>query len=211
MSTKTETERTSRVLPAYAEHAAFYDRDTAAYGWCRQRLVDALPLRAGDTVLDVGCGTGLCFPMLLEKIGSGGAIIGLDHAAGMLAVARTKVNVHGWSNITLLEAPAEQAAIPGLADAAIFCAVHDILQSPGALQNVFAHLRPGAWVAAAGGKLPARAFVPLRLLVRGHHAPYISDFGGFDRPWTLLARRLIEFRVTQLGLGTGYLALGRVP
>ena len=118
-------------------------------------LVDALPLRPGDTVLDVGCGTGLCFPLLLDRIGPSGVIIGLDPAPEMLALAQAKVDAHGWTGVHLIEASAEEADIPRLADAALFSAVHDVLQSPTALDNVFGHLRPGAAVAAAGGKWPA--------------------------------------------------------
>jgi ubiquinone/menaquinone biosynthesis C-methylase UbiE len=44
---------------AYVEHADSYDQDTSAHDRWRLSLVDALPLRPGDTVLDVGCGSGL--------------------------------------------------------------------------------------------------------------------------------------------------------
>jgi len=44
--------------------------------------------------------------------------------------------------------PAEVAQIPVTADAALSCAVHDILQSPDAVRNIMSKLRPGAWVAA---------------------------------------------------------------
>jgi hypothetical protein len=69
MLTKTETERTGRVLSDYADHAACYDQDTAAHGWCRRRLADALPPPPSDTVLDVRPDTGLCSPLLPEKFG----------------------------------------------------------------------------------------------------------------------------------------------
>ena len=49
------------------------------------------------------------------------------------------------------------AQIALTADAALFCAVHDIMQSPAALANVMTKLRPGAWVAAAGGWLRGTA------------------------------------------------------
>jgi ubiquinone/menaquinone biosynthesis C-methylase UbiE len=39
-------------------------------------IVEALPLHAGDTVLDVGCGTGQCFPKLLERIGERAGLSG---------------------------------------------------------------------------------------------------------------------------------------
>src|SRR5207237_1098627 len=59
----------SAALPvAYRQHARDYDRRTSAFAGFRRAIVAALPLSPGDVVLDVGCGTGLCFPMLLEKI-----------------------------------------------------------------------------------------------------------------------------------------------
>ena len=62
----------------------------------------------------------------------------------MAAVARERIAGEGWRNVTVVESPAEDVQIPVTADAALFCAVHDILQSPGALRNVLTRLRPGA-------------------------------------------------------------------
>ena len=199
------------MLPAYTERADSYDRDSAVHDPWRRQLVDALPLRPGDTVLDVGCGTGLCFPLLLDRIGPSGVIIGLDPAPEMLALAQVKVDAHGWNGVHLIGASAEEADLPRLADAALFSAVHDVLQSPEALDNVFAHLRPGAAVAAAGGKWPPPWQLPLSLYVRSLHASYIRDFTGFDRPWRLLERRLDGLHVTEVALGSGYLVTGCVP
>jgi demethylmenaquinone methyltransferase/2-methoxy-6-polyprenyl-1,4-benzoquinol methylase len=211
MITTRSTDHPAALLPAYAEHAGNYDHDTSVHDGWRRSLVDALPLRPGDTVLDVGCGTGLCFPQLLDRIGPSGVIIGLDPAPEMLALARAKVDVHGWTGVHLIEASAEEADVPGLADAALFSAVHDVLQSPTALDNVFRHLRPGAAVAAMGGKWPPPWQLPLSLYVRSLHASYIRDFDGFDQPWRLLERRLDRFRVTEVALGSGYLVTGHVP
>jgi hypothetical protein len=47
-------------------------------------------------------------------------------------------------------------------DAALFSAVHDILQSPAALADIFGHLRPGAAVATIGGQWPHPWLWPLR-------------------------------------------------
>ena len=37
--------------------------------------------------LDVGCGTGLCLPLLRHKVGPSGTIVGIDASAQMLEVA----------------------------------------------------------------------------------------------------------------------------
>jgi SAM-dependent methyltransferase len=197
--------------PAYGALAGTYEQRTAAYDEWRRRLVALLPLRPGDVVLDVGCGTGLCFPRLQEKIGATGHIIGIDEAPDMLDIARRHIADHGWDNVTLVTAPADRAPVPRTGDAALFSAVHDILQSQPALDNVFAHLRSGAWVAAAGGKWARAGLLPLDPITYAVHEPYVRSFAGFDRPWRLLERMLVDFTVTEVAFGTGYLAAGRLP
>ena len=193
---------------AYRGQAGRYDRRTEAFQQCRERLVALLPARPGDTVLDVGCGAGLCFPLLRDKVGPTGTIIGIDASEQMLRLAREKVTTRGWDNVRLLQAPAEHAPIDGLADAALFCAVHDVLQSRAALSRVFRHLRPGAAVAAGGGKWPGPLLQPWRGWVTAVHAPFVADFAGFDKPWRLLTEFVPDLRVHELALGAGYLAVG---
>ena len=126
----------------------------------------------------------------------------------MLEVAGDRVVEHGWGNVRLLAAPVAEAPIQLVADAALFCAVHDVMQSPDALAHVVDHLRPGAAVAATGGKWPPAWNVALRAWVAELHAPFIHDFTGFDRPWRLLAEFVPDLQVTELGAGGGYLAVG---
>ncbi len=199
------------VLAAYADQATDYERRTALYQEWRELLVEQLPLCRGDVVLDVGCGTGLCFELLQRKIGTTGTIIGIDEAPAMLDVACRHVTEHGWRNVELLATPVQHAMITARADAALFCAVHDVLQSPAALHTVLAALRPGAWVGAAGGKWPDPWLAPLPALVAAVHAPFVRDFTGFDRPWRHLAELVDDLRVTEVAFGAGYLALARAP
>jgi SAM-dependent methyltransferase len=203
------------VLPAYGQWAGKYDHDTGIHDQWRRLVVEWLPVGPGDTVLDVGCGTGSCFPLLADKTGPTGRIIGIDAAPEMLAVARAKLHpgllrADAWPQVELITASAEDAPVPDVADAALFCAAHDVLQSPAALDNVFAHLRAGAWVAAGGGKWPPPWQLPLAMVVRSLHADYIRDFRGFDRPWRLLEPRMDDFEVSVMAFGTGFVARGRV-
>ena len=147
--------------PAYSEDARSYDRRTGAFQAYRQAIVEALPVCRGQVVLDVGCGTGLCCGMLVEKVGSQGGVVGIEESPEMAAIARERVAREGWRNVTIVQSEAEEARIAGIADAALFCAVHDILQSPDALQNVMNQLRPQARVAAGGGKWAAPPVPPV--------------------------------------------------
>ena len=112
---------------------------------------------------------------------------------------------------TVVQSPAEDAEIEVTADAALFCAVHDVLQSPDALRNVVNSLRPGAWIAAGGGKWAAPMLVGLNLLVRMLHAPYVRSFSGFGRPWRHLEGLVEDVHVRELGLGCGYIMTGHTP
>ncbi len=128
---------------AYSGQARSYDRDTGVFQPCRRQLVEALPLDRGQVVLDVGCGTGLCCGLLRDKVGPRGGVVGIEESPQMAAVACERIALEGWRNVSVVQSPAEDARITPAADAALCCAVHDILQSPGALRNVLARLRPG--------------------------------------------------------------------
>jgi len=197
--------------PAYGEHARSYDRDTSAFEPYRRAVVDALPLGRGQVVLDVGCGTGLCCGLLREEVGPQGAIIGIEESPEMAAVAREQIAAQGWRNVTVVRSSAEDAQIALTADAALFCAVHDIMQSPDALANVLAKLRPGAWIAAGGGKWAAPFMMAANMMTSALHAPYVRSFSGFDRPWAYLAELVEDVRVREMAFGNGYVMTGRTP
>jgi trans-aconitate methyltransferase len=195
--------------PAYCERARSYERDTAAFQPYRRAVVEALPLRSGQVVIDVGCGTGLCCGLLRDKVGPEGCVVGIEESPEMAAVAREHIASEGWDNVTVVQAPAEDVELAPAADAALFCAVHDILQSPDALRNVVTRLRPGAWVAAGGGKWAAPMMVALNSMTSMLHTPYVRDFSGFDRPWRHLERLVQDVQVQEMAFGSGYVMTGR--
>jgi demethylmenaquinone methyltransferase/2-methoxy-6-polyprenyl-1,4-benzoquinol methylase len=197
--------------PAYHERARSYDRDTAVFQPFRRAIVEALPLRRGQVVLDTGCGTGLCLGLLRERVGPGGTVLGIEESPEMAAVAREHIAREGWRNVMVVPSSAEDARLDVIADAALFCAVHDILQSPRALQNVMTRLHPGAWVAAGGGKWAAPLMVAVNSMVRMLHAPYVRSFSGFDRPWRYLEHLIEDVRIREMAFGSGYVMTGHTP
>jgi ubiquinone/menaquinone biosynthesis C-methylase UbiE len=72
---------------AYLDQAA----STAPGRDYKRRLLAALDLRFGQTVLDVGCGPGTDLADLAAAVGVEGAVIGVDRDPGMAAEARRRV------------------------------------------------------------------------------------------------------------------------
>lgn len=201
---------TATAVQKYKRLAATYDRLAPLTRGLRERAVRRLELSGGETVLDVGCGTGLTFAALVRGVGRSGRVIGIEVSPEMLAVARRRVLDNGWANVSLIEAPAETAE-PGVnADAAIFVLVHDITQSAAAIENVASHLKTGARVVATGAKRARRWALPVNVFLRSAEGRYITTNEGLERPWLRLEERLGALEVEPHLLGGAYLAAGRV-
>jgi ubiquinone/menaquinone biosynthesis C-methylase UbiE len=201
----------------YDRIATKYDRDAGQQSGrfsrivegARKRAVAALELEPGQTVLDVGCGTGASLSRLVAAVGPTGRVVGVDQSAGMLGVAAKRIEAAGWTNVERIEAPVEEAKLPP-ADAALFFFTHDLLRTPAALENVVRAVRPGGRIACAGQQRPAhwlpRLLLPTRRLMRR----YVTTREGLDRPWDLLAARLDEVTSAPFLLGALYVVSGVV-
>lgn len=176
----------------------------------RKRAVAALQLKTGQTVIDVGCGTGASFARLGAAVGRDGRVVGVDQSAGMLAVAAKRIADVGWTNIELIEAPAQEAEIPD-ADAAIFFFTHDLMRTPAALDKVTTAVRHGGRVVTAGAKRPSLWLAPIALAAQLIMRRYVTTDEGLARPWDLLADRLEDVTSESLLLGAIYLVAGRRP
>ena len=73
------------------------------YGPYRKITIQQLELIPGETVLDIGCGSGLNFPLIMDKIGPSGTLIGVDYSRKMLARAQKLVDTNDWKNVRLFE------------------------------------------------------------------------------------------------------------
>lgn len=197
-------------LDQYRRAAPNYDRHMRRFARWQRMAVDRLRLQAGETVIDLACGTGLNFSLLEAGVGPNGRIIGIELSPEMISQARERVTSNGWENVSLIEAPVETASIDVVADAALFSFTHDVLQSPVAVANVVAHLKPGACIASVGAKL-AGGWSPLvNFFVRRSARPYMTTFRGLERPWRELEHYVGEVEVKSLALGGAYAASARV-
>jgi len=204
------TPNRSTALRQYRSRARIYDLELALFEPVRQRAIELLRLKKGDSVLDVGCGTGLSLTALEGLVGAEGSIIGIEQSPEMLERARARATENNWTNIAFISASVEEAAIPRAADAALFHFTHDIMRTPAAVANVVGHLKPGARVVAAGLKWAPIRTMPLNLFVWNAAMRSTSTLEGLARPWSNLEPLVADIQVEQMLGGTVYVASGIV-
>ncbi|MEO8384685.1 MAG: methyltransferase domain-containing protein [Betaproteobacteria bacterium] len=196
----------------YARLAAIYDGEVKRMAAARKRAIEALDLRPGMYVLDVGCGTGLSLVALSSAVGPTGRVTGFELSGPMLAHAAAVVERHGLSNVTLCQSAGEHFTSDVKFDAALLCYTHDVQQSPAALAAIFKTLKVGARIVATGTKLlPAPVGWLLNGWLRKRQRGYNSNPVGLECPWRLLPEFVeADFSVRPYYAGLGYLFHGRV-
>lgn len=195
-------------IARYRSKAAGYDASAERTMPLRRRTIALLQLQPGQTVLDVGAGTGLSYTLLREEVGTGGRVLAFEQSPDMFALAEQRLQREGWTNVWHTNQPAETVQLPQRADAVLFNYTHDICRSPEAVRNILRQVKPGARVAMAGIKAFPRWTGPLVLLAWLKNRPYNAHPGGLRRPWLGVAGHCdgFEWRSTQWGMG--YIASG---
>ncbi len=194
----------------YRRNARFYDRIEGLFRRVRMQAIAQLGLRPGEAVLDLGCGTGLSFDLLQQAIGPQGQIIGVEVSPDMLARAQEKVAREGWTNVTVLEANAEEVELePESVDAVLSYYTHDIMTSRRAVERAVRALRPSGNFMAAGFKRAAglRGLL-LNQITLAYSRPFITNTSGTARPWAHLEDLLGPLQVEERLWGTAYIAHG---
>ena len=78
----------------------------------RKMATTALALNPGDTLVELGCGTGLNFKHAMQDLGPTGKLIGVDLTDGMLQQAEARLKANDWKNITLVQSDIADYAFP---------------------------------------------------------------------------------------------------
>jgi SAM-dependent methyltransferase len=102
-------------------------------------------IRAGERVVDVGCGAGLDSLIAARMVGPGGRVIGVDMTPAMLANARRGAAEARASNAEFREGYAEALPVPdGWADVVISNGALNLMpDKAGALKEMARVLKPG--------------------------------------------------------------------
>ena len=114
----------------------------------RRKAVRTMRLSRGDSVLEIGCGTGRNFAYLREAVGPEGRIFGVDISPGMLRQAERLREVNNWRNIALRECDA--------ADYTATCAARRRAVQPVLQYHAASSHRAAARLAAASSGRPSR-------------------------------------------------------
>lgn len=195
-------------IEKYRDKAAGYDASAEFTMPLRRRTVALLQLQPGQTVLDVGAGTGLSYPLLRDGVGPTGRVLAFEQSPEMFEVARLRVQREGWTDVWHINEAAETVVLPQPADAVLFNYTHDICRTPLAVDNLMRQVRPGARVAMAGIKFFPWWAGPLNLLAWLKNRPYNARPADLWQPWSLVAEYCDDFRWSGTQWGMGYIASG---
>ena len=206
-----------RLISVYRKRAKRYDRSALLLyfagfrHWAyRKKAIQSLALNPGDTVVDLGCGTGLNFILLQEQIGPRGRIIGVDLTDAMLDAAAARIARHTWSNVELVKSDAAAFVFPSAVDGILSTfALTLVPDFDQVIRNGASSLQPGKRFVILDFKNPSgwlmnKAAPLLALLLTG-------PFGGTlamasRKPWQSLERHLALIKFTNLYLGGAYIA-----
>ncbi|MDP9051794.1 MAG: methyltransferase domain-containing protein [Acidobacteriota bacterium] len=216
---KANDEASAGLISIYRKRASRYDRSTLllylagfrhrAY---RKRAIQSLALHPGDTVVDLGCGTGLNFTFLQDQVGPDGKIIGVDLTDAMLAQASELRRAHRWSNVELVQSDVTAYEFPiGLDGILSTFALTLVSDFDDVVRNGATALAPNKRFVILDFKRPSgwlmnKAAPALARLLTG-------PFGGTiemasRKPWESLEEHLDLIQFTNLYLGGAYIAAG---
>ncbi|HLZ06709.1 MAG TPA: class I SAM-dependent methyltransferase [Bradyrhizobium sp.] len=125
----------------------------------RERMLEPARLGGGESVLDIGCGTGSLAMVAKRQVGPDGKVVGLDASAEMLARAAYKAGKAGL-DVTFKQAAAQSLPLPDT-EFDVVTATLMLHHLPGKAREQCAReisrvLKPGGRVLAVDFAAPAR-------------------------------------------------------
>ncbi|HUP25517.1 MAG TPA: class I SAM-dependent methyltransferase [Thermoanaerobaculia bacterium] len=112
-------------------------------------LLDLLPVAPGNTIADLGCGSGYFARRLASRVGPKGTVLCVDVQPEMLEIAERLSREEGVQNVRMVRAEASDPRLAeGGVDLILLVDVYHELQQPGPmLEHMRRALAPGGLVA----------------------------------------------------------------
>ena len=177
----------TEIAKFYGRWATLYDAIATAPGVGRWRRVAAERIASeGDTVIDVGCGTGANLPYLRERVGPEGRVVGVDITGPLLDRARKRVE--RYDNVDVVRGDAKRLPIAD-ADAILATFVCGLFENPAAVVDQWCDLvgpggRVGVLDATASDDLRGQPFNPLFRAFVAAGSPKSDLKAVFDAPFS---------------------------
>jgi ubiquinone/menaquinone biosynthesis C-methylase UbiE len=174
------------IVRGYDRVARFYSTLEPLYlifPRARRKAVRALRLEPGDTVLEIGAGSGRNLPYLIDAVGPEGSVIAVDASAGMLAEAERLIQREGWRNVELIHRDATKLDLDTDLDGVLFSLSYSVLPEPRpALALGWNRLRPGGRVVVMDLGLTGSRFHRL-LAPIGWLLEKLAPGDPYSEPW----------------------------
>ena len=104
---------TARVARLFDEVAATYDAvGVDFFGPIAEGLLEALAVRPGEAVADLGCGKGALLLAAADAVGPAGRVMGLDLSPAMAAAARAEAEARGLRHVEVRVADVQAPDLP---------------------------------------------------------------------------------------------------
>jgi trans-aconitate 2-methyltransferase len=163
--------------------AATYDRVSDPQVEWALEVLDRLPLRGDETVLDAGCGSGRVTRLLLERLPRG-RVVAVDAAPAMVEQARAALG----DRATVLLADLAELELDEPFDAVFSNAVfHWVADHERLFTRLHAALRPGGrLVAQCGGEGNVERFLAVARTV-AEEPPFSDYLAGWTGTWRFKA------------------------